>query len=221
MSSKPSAPQLILPEPGEDPSSNEQQENQPEKMEMDPADILLPNEKGEFAEQADRLYPDLHGKEHIETMRELLKRQERQMGELLEQMKRIDVRSNSVLHMIVYNKAYKATKEGLEAIGDVTDPPAPEKVDLTPEERELKEKKIRNWAKICIDEGKWMREAADEFLQKRFGRCLDVTLPELRYAGMRRLTDPPQAASPEMRGAADPLDMKAEAVRGFSCTNDL
>lgn len=35
------------------------------------------------------------------------------------------------------------------------------------------------------------------------------------------LTDPPRAASPEMRGAADPLDMKAEAVRGFSCTNDL
>lgn len=92
--------------------------------------------------------------------------------------------------MIVYNKAYKATKEGLEAIGDVTDPPAPEKVDLTPEERELKEKKIRNWAKICIDEGKWTREAVDEFLQKRFGRCLDVTLPESRYAGMHRFNRP-------------------------------
>lgn len=75
-------------------------------MEIDPADIPLPNEKGEFAEQTDRLFPDLHGKEHIETMRELLKRQKRQMGELLEQMKRKPGHCEAPTELLKHPKAH-------------------------------------------------------------------------------------------------------------------
>ncbi|XP_071656200.1 uncharacterized protein [Patagioenas fasciata] len=151
----PSAP--VEPLPGSD---NEWQQpasfNKPGQV--NPADVPLPEDPMEHQDGAPQNRPDCQEESHVQSLKDLLRRQESQMQEVLEAMKRLDGGNGKTSRLIAYKKASDAIKDGLEAIGRECEKRGKQEregveLDLTPEELRIKRERIQKWARQCVEDG--------------------------------------------------------------------
>ncbi|XP_071664086.1 uncharacterized protein [Patagioenas fasciata] len=161
---------------------------------VNPADVPLPEDPMEHQDGASQNRPDFQEESHVQSLKDLLRRQESQMQEVLEAMKRLDGGNSKTSRLIAYKKASDAIKDGLEAIGRECEKRGKQEregveLDLAPEELRIKREQIQKWARQCVEDGMWSVREADEYLRVRYGKGLETGLVD-RFANMRRLTDP-------------------------------
>ncbi|OPJ69183.1 hypothetical protein AV530_018649 [Patagioenas fasciata monilis] len=138
--------------------------------------------------------PDFQEESHMQSLKDLLRRQESQMQEVLKAMKQLDGGTGKTSQLIAYKKVSDAIKDGLETIGRKCEKQGKQEregaeLDLTPEELWIKKERIQTWAKQCVEDGMWSVREADEYLRARYGKGLETGSTD-RFTNMPRLTDP-------------------------------
>ncbi|OPJ82153.1 hypothetical protein AV530_018212 [Patagioenas fasciata monilis] len=83
---------------------------------VNPADMPLPEESMEYHD-GQQNHPDFQEEGHVQSLKDLLRRQEIQMQEVLKAMKRLDGGKSKTSRLIAYKKVSDAIKDRLEAIG--------------------------------------------------------------------------------------------------------
>ncbi|OPJ76440.1 hypothetical protein AV530_019731 [Patagioenas fasciata monilis] len=114
-------------------------------------------------------HPDFQEESHVQSLKDLLRRQEIQMQEVLKAMKRLDGGTSKTSRLIAYKKASDAIKDRLEAICRECEKRGKQEregveLDLTPEELRIKKERVQKWAKQCVEDGMWSVREADEYL---------------------------------------------------------